>query len=58
MKEREGEKREKDRNTVRERERKGESGKLWILGHDFSQDTAACCDYWGDTGRKGVKERA
>lgn len=43
--------------------REGERGQLSILRHDFSEDTAACCDYWGaakkrDTGRKGVRERA
>lgn len=42
----------------RERERE-----LAIFRHDFSEDTAACCGYWGavqrrDAGRKRVRARA
>lgn len=46
----------KERKRERERE-------LSIFRHDFSEDTAACCGYWGavqkrDAGRKRVRERA
>lgn len=58
-----GKKSARKRDIQREREREGERGQLSILRHDFSEDTAACCDYWvaakrRDIGRKRVRERA
>lgn len=35
---------EKKREDAKERQR--EKGQLSILRHDFSEDTAACCDCW------------
>lgn len=48
MKEREGEKSVCERGRKRDIQRGREGGgQLSILRHDFSEDTAACCDYWG-----------
>lgn len=53
---------EREREHMKERKREGER-ELSIFRHDFSEDTAACCGYWGavqkrDAGRKRVRERA
>lgn len=49
-----------EREWVKERERERERGdNSQFLRHDLSEDTAACCDYWGaatrgHTGREKV----